>query len=315
MLQHADELSLLHAQVEYKKRLESMMRELRSQEAALLTRTSGLKEILLQEQKDVQRLEGHSLAAFFLNMTGQKDSVITRERREAYAAKIKYDTAMQELRSIQTDIRETEQDLDDLQDCEIRYENMLELVRKEMLETPDKAGSQLLRKEHRLKALLQQEKELEESILAGTSALRTMAEIQQTLHRAKDWTPQEKKSPAFWADRARQERLKNAQENLEQLQIQFQHFNKELVDIPIRPVLQASIDRMLKFADSFFDALAEETATDTERIQKVCTLADQTREHILGVLRQLQNVLEEVRHDQAHTRQDLDTFVLQSIQE
>ena len=84
MLQHADELSLLHAQVEYKKRLESMMRELRSQEAALLTRTSGLKEILLQEQKDVQRLEGHSLAAFFLNMTGQKDSVITRERREAY---------------------------------------------------------------------------------------------------------------------------------------------------------------------------------------------------------------------------------------
>ena len=314
MLQHADELSLLQAQIEYKKRLESVMQELKSQEAALLERTAGLKEILLREQKDVQRLEGPSFAAFLLNVTGQKDSVVTRERREAYAAKVKYDTAMQELRSVQTDISETRQDLEDLHDCEDRYQQMLDTIRKEMLDKPDDAGIRLVRNEQQLKALTQQEQELQEAIQTGTTALRTMAEVQQLLHRAKDWSPLEKRSPAFWADHARQERLKEAQDNLEQLQIQFQRFNKELVDIPIRPVLQTSIDRMLKFADSFFDELSE-SATETERIRRVCALADQTQEHILGVLRQLQNVLEEVRHGQANIRRDIDAFVLQSINE
>jgi len=47
MLQHADELSLLQAQIVYKKRLESVMRELTGQEANLLEKADQFKAAML----------------------------------------------------------------------------------------------------------------------------------------------------------------------------------------------------------------------------------------------------------------------------
>lgn len=314
MLQHADELSLLQAQIAYKKRMEAVMHELTVQETALQKKVSQLKEIMLREQKDVDRLENPSLATFFYHITGQMETVLTKERREAYAARVKYDAAIRELEAIQEDIRETQEDLKDLQDCDVRYEKVLEDIRFSMERTQDLDGTLLLEKETLLTYLTQQQRELEEAISAGTSALRTMAEIQQSLHSAKDWSTHENRGPAFWADHARQEKMDEAQKNVESLQLQLQRFNKELSDITIRPNLQPSIDRMLQFADSFFDTLLTDISV-LEKIRHSCTLADQTREHILGVLRQLQNTLEEVRHKHANIRQEMDSIVLQAVNE
>lgn len=314
MLQHADELSLLQAQIVYKKRLEAVMRELTSQEAALKAKTEELEAIMIHEQKDVERLERHSLAAFFYCLTGQMDAIMDKERREAYAARVKYDTAVRELEAVREDILETREDLRDLQDCEVRYEKALEETRKQMETTTDASGSLLLEKEALLSYLSQQEQELEEAIAAGTSALRTMVDLKQNLHSAKDWSEPESKTPAFWADHARQEKLEVAQENVEILQVQMQRFNKELSDVKIRPALQVSIDRMLQFADRLFDDLLMDM-TVPERIVHSCALADQTREHILGVLRQLQNAMEDVRHKQASLRREMDEMVLQAVNE
>lgn len=314
MLQHADELSLLQAQIVYKQRLEAVMRELTAQESTLLARVNTLKETLHQEQKDVERLEGRSLAAFFYHVTGQMDSMLTKERREAYVAQVRYDAAVRELEAVQEDIRETAQDLDDLRDCESLYQQKLEQVRVSMEQIPDQDGTALLEKEQMAVYYAQQEQELEEAITAGTSALRTMAEVQQNLHSAKDWSTHEHKSPAFWADHARQEQLDAAQENLELLQVQFQRFNKELSDVTIRPGLQPSIDRMLSFADNFFQDLLADMSIP-ERIAKSCSQADQTREHILGVLRQLQDTLEDTRQKQVTIRQEMDSIVLHAVNE
>ncbi|MBO7251180.1 MAG: hypothetical protein J6V25_01005 [Oscillospiraceae bacterium] len=314
MLQHADDLSLLQAQVEYKKRLDAVMSELTAQENALKIRLQDLKEIMLHAQKEVDRLEGHTLSAFFYNVIGQRDTVLTKERREAYAAQVKYTTALRELEAIQEDIRETTQDLEDLQDCEIRFSQKLEEKRQEMARENDADGSFLLEKGQLIQYLSNQERELEEAITAGTSTLRTMADIQQSLHRAKDWTAHEAIVPAFWTDHARQERIEHVQETVALLQIQLQRFNRELSDVTIRSNLGATIERMLKFADSFFDTLAAELGIP-DKVRQSCSLADQTQEHILSILRQLQNALEEVRHDQVRTQQEMDRIVLRAINE
>lgn len=310
----ADALSLLQAQIEHKKRLEAVLEELHIQEKGLLARTALLKKSMLREEKDVQRLESHSLSGFFLHVTGKMDSALAKERREAYAARVKYDAAARELHAVQEDIHETVQDLQDLQDCELRYQKKLEETRIAAKQIPDARGSLLLEKEQHLQYLAQQEQELEEAIVAGTAALRTMADIQQNLHSAKDWASHETRGPAFWADHARQEKLDEAQTNGEQLQIQLQRFNKELADITIRPKLHVSIQQMLKFSDNFFSTLTSDMSV-LNRIWEACTLADQTRDHILGVLRQLQNALEEVRHSHIHIRQEMDQIVLHSMQE
>ena len=312
MPQHADELSLLQLQIAYKKRMEAVLRELTDQEKSLMEKTAHLETLMLREQKDVQRLEKPSLAAFFYQITGQMDAVMDKERREAYAARAKYDTAMRELDAIREDILETREDLKDLRDCEERYREKLSQVRQTMEAENNPEGADLLEKERTLAYLAQQGKELEEAITAGTSALRTMAELHQNLHSAKDWSSVESKTAAFWVDHARQEQMDEAQENVNRLQVQMQKFNRELSDVTIRPNLQPSIQRMLSFADYLFDALLSDHPV-TERIIQSCTLADQTRECILSVLRQLQNTLEEVRHNHKKTRQEMDAIVLRTV--
>jgi hypothetical protein len=314
MLQHADELSLLQAQIAYKKRMEAVLRELKEQEQSLAEKTTRLKAVMLQEQQDVQRLEKHSLSAFFYQLTGQMDAVMDKERREAYAARAKYDTAMRELDAVREDILETQEDLKDLQDCEERYQSKLTQIRMDLKTAAGPEGMDLLQREQRLSYLTQQEQELQEAIIAGTSALRTMADLKQNLHSAKDWSARESRTPAFWADHARHEQLEEAREHVDRLQIQMQKFNKELSDVTIRPSLQPSIQRMLSFSDFLFDGILSDMAV-TERISQSCTLADQTRECILSVLRQLQNTLEEVRHNCKRTQQEMDEIVLHTVNE
>lgn len=314
MLQHADELSLLQAQIVYKKRLEAVMGELTAQEAALEEKAEQLKQILLREEKDVERLEKPGIPALFYQLTGQKEAAIDKERREAYAARARYDTVRRELEAIREDILETREDLQDLSRCEEVYAQKLEEKRKSLEQAPDICGAALLEKEQLLAHMTQQAQELEEAIVAGTSALRMMAELQQHLHAAKDWGSLSASPAAFLADHARQEKIQEAREAVAQMQILMQRFNKELSDVAIRPKLQGSITRMLQFADELCsDLLADMTVP--ERISRACFRADQTREFILGVLRQLQNAMEEVRHKQTRIRQEMDDLVLQAVNE
>jgi len=310
MPHRADELSLLQAQMVYKKRLDAVMQELKSQEAQLLTKVARLEEAKFLEEKDLDRLEKGSLSAFFYHLIGKKEEMLDKERREAYAARIKYDAARRELDAIQEDIRETEQDLQDLQNCEERYNKKLEEARLvlETEHTPD--GEALLEKEQTAAYLQNQERELHEAIEAGTSALRTLSDVISGINSAKDWSHIDLLGGRL-LDFAKHEHLQQMQENIEQLQIQLQRFNRELSDVSIRGNLQASIDRMLKFSDLFLASLAEDL-TIQEKIQRASREADQTRDQILGVLRQLQTALEQVRHQQISIRKEMDTMVLQA---
>ena len=309
MPHRAEELSLLQAQMVYKKRLDAVMQELKVQENGLLQKVAHLEQIKISEQQDLDRLERGSLAAFFYNFIGKREEMLNKERREAYAARVKYDAAVRELKAIQEDIWETEQDLQDLQDCEARYAAKLEEARQAMSanHTPD--GEALLEKEQETAYLKGQEQELEEAIEAGTAALRTLSDVLSNLNSAKDWSHFDVLGGGFLADMAKHEKLEEAQRNIEALQVQLQRFNKELSDVSIRSNLQVSIDRMLKFADFFFDGLLTDL-TVLDRINHAYSQADQTRDHILGVLRQLQTTLEEVRHKQIRLKEDMDALVL-----
>lgn len=310
MPHRADELSLLQVQMVYKKKLDAVMQELKSQEAQLLLKVSRLEEIKSVEQKDLDRLENGSLYAFFYHLIGKKEEMLDKERREAYAARIKYDAARRELDAIQEDILETEQDLQDLQDCEERYNKKLEEIRLalEAEHTPD--GEALLKKEQTAAYLHSQEWELKEAIEAGTAALRTLSDVINGINSAKDWSYMDILGVRL-LDFAKHEHLEQMQQNIEQLQIQLQKFNRELSDVSIRGSLQTSIDRMLKFSDLFLTSLAEDL-TIQEKIQHASREADQTRDQILGVLRQLQTAMEQVRHQQIGIRKEMDAMVLQA---
>lgn len=306
-----DELALLGAQLTYKKRLEAMLKELHAQEAPLSRKVEALEEIMLRERKDVDRLQGPSLAAFVYYVLGKKEEKLDLERREFYAARVKYDAAARELESIRQDIESTEEDLLDLQDCEARYAAALEQKRTAIENSGLPEAEEILTKGRNLNRLRCQEQELEEALAAGNAALHAADDVEDSLRSAEDWSTLDLLGGGLLTDSAKHDKLEEAQKNIEQLQIQLQKFNKELSDVTIRTNVQMNMDAMLKFADYFLDNLFTDAAV-LEKIKKAHVQIEQTRDQILGVLRQLQTKLDEVRYGQVKAKAELDALVVKA---
>lgn len=305
-----DELSLLQAQLTYKKRLEAMLKELQQQHEPLVLKVRQLENTMANERRDVEILEGRSLAAFFYILTGKKDEKLSEERKEYYAARVRYEAARRELEAIETDIQSTEEDLADLQDCEQRYIQAIEAKRLAIEQADDPRSRDFLEKEHSLNALKCQKKELEEAITVGTNVLRIASEVMSSLRNIENWAYLDRLGHNRLTDIAKHETLDEAQKNVESLQIELQKFNKELSDIPSRESLQISIDRMLNFSEAFFENLFMD-ATVPERLRQSYAQVEQTLDPTLGILRQLQTRLEEVRHTQAKAKAELDSMILE----
>ena len=97
MRPYDEQLRALQAQCARKKKLEATVAELRAQRDTYTARTQELEQQFQEEQADVDRLERRSLSAFFYQVIGKMDEKLTQEKREAYAARVKYDAAVREL--------------------------------------------------------------------------------------------------------------------------------------------------------------------------------------------------------------------------
>lgn len=304
-----DELSLLEAQLTYKKRLEAMAIELREQRTLLQQKVALLEQKMILEKKDVDRLEGKSLAAFYYHAFGKIDEKLEGERREYYAARVKYDAAVRELKAVELDLECTEEDLQDLQNCESRYARAMEAKRHAIAASGTARSREFVEKEQDLIFLKSQEQELEEAISAGTAALRVASDVVQSLKHVEGLGLIDRLGGGFLMDMAKQEVLDEAQKNVEQLQIQLQLFNKELADVKLKANLSGGVVRLLKFADTYFENLLT-VETPVERLKESERQVDETRDLLLGMLRQLQTRLEEVRHRQVTMQAELNELII-----
>ena len=130
MIHYNDELKEFHSKVARKKHLEVVLQDLWAQEQELVPKVAELEQIKMDEQEDVERLEGGSLAAFFYGVIGKMDEKLDKERQEAYMASVKFDAAVRQLETVEYEIEKSEKELEELQDCGERYEQLL----KEKLE-------------------------------------------------------------------------------------------------------------------------------------------------------------------------------------
>lgn len=303
-----DELSLLEAQLTYKKRLEAMADELRAQRTLLQQKVTMLEQKMILEKKDVDRLEGRSLAAFYYHAFGKMNEKLEGERREYYAARVKYDAAVRELKAVELDLECTEEDLQDLQDCEQRYVRAMAEKRR-AIETSGTEQSRIFReKEQDLNFLKGQEGELEEAITAGTAALRVANDMVQSLKHMGGLGLIDRLGSTILTDMAKREVLDDAQKNVELLQIRLQKFNKELADVKLRDNLAVGMGKLLKFTDTYFENLLT-VETPADRLGESVRRVDETRDLILGMLRQLQTRLEEVRHRQVIIQAELNQLI------
>ena len=135
--------------------------------------------------------------------------------------------------------------------------------------------------------------ELLEAINAGKTALHTVNEVLETLDNAEGWSTWDVMGGGLMADLAKYEELDDAQEQIEQLQVELRRFKTELADVEITADLQVTVDSFLKFADFFFDGLFADWAV-LDHINQAQSRVENTKGQIKRVLALLKKMREDV---------------------
>ena len=308
MTYYDEKLQQLQEQMARSKQLEAMIKELRNQRDSLTAQVRELESIKLEEQADVDRLEGRSLAAFFYNVIGKMDEQLDKERQEAYAARVKYDAAARELEGVEADLRRYESELSALRGCEHRYDEVLKEKADAIKAAGGSNGEEILKLEERNAFLESQKKELQEAISAGNAALSTTQQVLSSLDSAEGWGTWDLFGGGLVADLAKHSHLDEAQGAVEQLQSQLRRFKTELADVTIQADMQVNVDGFLRFADYFFDGLFADWAV-LDKINQSQSQVQNTKSQIASVLSRLDSMMRTLEQEQVQIKSKLDTLV------
>ena len=291
-MNYNDQLQKLQKKVSQEKSVEAKLKELKSQKDELNSRVYVFKKTMKNEQADVERLERTSLSSVFYAMIGRKDEMLDKEKAEAYAAKVKYDAAVEELRLIEEDLHRMETQLCDLIACKKEYYLLLEEKKEAIKAAHSMEAERIVQIEEKIAEQKNHQKEIKEAVSAGTRALGSAISILSNLDNAQNWGTYDLVNGGLIAGLAKNSYLDEAQNKVITLQSQLRKFKTELTDITIQADMKVNVDGFLRFADYFYDGLFSDWAV-LDRI-------GQSKSRVHSVKTKIENVLSQLdRMDRA----------------
>lgn len=305
-------LSQLQEQAALMGPLEAKLQELKHQRGTYNREVFDPREALRNEQEDVEKLEGRSLANYFFQVIGRLDEKLDRERQEAYAAKVKLDTAQRELAGVEEDILLIERQLSEARVARMRYQEGLAQKRAALTASGTAAGEQILGLEQKITDLQARMREIKEAVSAGRSARITADRILSKLESADGWNTWDLLGGGgIITHLVKHSHLDEAQDLVSQLQSDLRRFRTELADIQISADVQVSVEGFLRFADYFFDGLFADWAVGN-RISQSQSSVSKTKSQIEQTMRELERM--EAATEQAITlhKQQLDELIVKA---
>lgn len=306
-----ERLREFQTQVARQEKLRIVVDELYRRIDHLEERERELAAARAQEQADVDRLEGRTLAAFFYGLTGSREDRLDQERQEARAAAVKHDAVVRQLDDAREELRVRRDELNALSGCERRYQDALREKAQAVKREDPIRGAEILRLEEEIGRLDRQSTELAEAVAAGEQARNQVDRVLDRLNSAEGFGTWDLLGGGLLADMAKHSQLDRAQGEIEQLQICLNHFRTELADVTIRADLQVQIDGFLRFADYFFDGLFADWAV-MNRIQQAKGRVSDTRAQIGSVLNRLDQMGRETEKVRAQCKEKLDALIVEA---
>lgn len=274
---------LFREEIAKKESLNKKLSQLQLQREDLQHHVDKLKKIMYNEQADVESLEHINLKSIFYGMIGKKQEKLDKEKLEAYTAKLKYDSAVYELKVLEQDIINIKAQLDKISEYEYKYSEFL----KEKVEKIKLSGSfealEIMKLEEQIANKKNYKKEINEAILAGEKALISANNVLSSLDSAEDWGTFDLFGGGVISDMVKHNHLDEAQNKVEQLQSDLRRFKTELTDVTINSDIKVNIDGFLRFADYFFDNFF----TDWAVLDKI----NESQENVKNTKRQIEEVI------------------------
>lgn len=203
----------------------------------------ALKEQTTQLDLEKEKEEAEAVKAkenFFLSHFAK--GKVDREALEAYVAQEKYEVSCKELELLEKKLLESKERLQKLGDCDIRYQNLYEKVRAEILAKQDERAQTVLETEAQIASINGHLKEVEEAYVLTDKALAQVADMSKEID--------ELKAGGYWSTSI----VKRLNEMAAMLNVLLEELKVEMRDISLRGEF-GSFYVSGSFGELFFDGL------------------------------------------------------------
>ena len=221
------ELEQVRQKLDRARKLSAVMEDLKAQHEERKRAAEDALKVLYRAQEDVEELERLSFASFLARIRGEQADRLDQERREAVAAKARYDAARR-----------------DLEDLEARFQAAQKERAKRLIQIGcdlDSLGSQI--------------RELDEAICAGKDVGYALDQMIGQLDSAAGWGTWDILGGGMLATMAKHGRMNDAQNAAFQARQAISRFRTELADVSQLRVPDLQVGEFTSFADYFFDGL------------------------------------------------------------
>ena len=308
MKQFDARLQELQGKLSRRKQLHAQMESLGVQLDEQKVKVKQMQEAANSEQYDVNELESLSFASIWAKISGDFDEKLNKEKKEAFAAAAKYESARRELENIQADIRRLADELQGLEAVEAEYKQVLKEKREALTAFGDETAKNILELEQRIAYLHVQKRELEEAYEAGGRAMDVADGIADSLDSASGWATWDLLGGGLLADIAKHSHMNDAQRGVEQLQMALRNFRTELADVKIDDDLDFQMDGFTSFGDWFLDGLIFDWMA-MDHISKSSVQIQNTQNQIRMALSKLQSLQSALDAELRDVQAQLDELV------
>lgn len=294
-------LSEIKLNIKEKERLEISLKSIEEDLRAAEERKKQFKNQLIKEEKDVKRLEGISLANLIHSLKGDKSDKLYEERREAIAAKVKYDEITGEIKRLKEEIEGIKSRILGLGNLQEKY--LLLIDEKEKI---IKSGNYIQNDE--LEGLIDEgvnlknkEREINEAITAGEKLLYSLNGVRDILDSARNWGIYDMMGGGFISTMVKHSKIDEAQDEIQKACYLAKRFYKEISDVGQTVNININIDSFLTFADYFFDGIFVDMAVQS----KINNAIDQVNNNIMKLNKILNGLERELKANESKIK-DID---------
>lgn len=267
-------------------KIDSMLKELREGQLSLEGKLSELKAVLDKENIDVKKLEKMSITNIFYSVLGNIGEHLEKERREALAAKLKYDQAARDFGYVKDAILKLSSERVIYIDCERKYDSLYVKKRDMLMKSDPEKAQRLLDYTDQTRASKNTLKEIKEAIFAGRNVISSLDNALGSLDSAEGWGVWDMLGGGLISNMAKHSHIDNAKYEAERTQNLLRQFKTELADVRIKDDIEFETDGFAKFADFFFDGLIADWFMQS-KIQNSHASISQVKSQVQSVLSKL----------------------------
>lgn len=290
-------------------KIDSMIKELELRQGTLSLKTDELKAIMEKENGDVEKLEHTNIASLFYSMLGNLDERVEKERKEALAAKLKYNQAIRDLDDIKYQISKLNSERTNYVDCQADYDRFYAQKKEKLIKAADAKTQRIDELTNSLNLAGINFNEILEAKIAGNRVLDGLNEALEYLSSAEGWGTWDLLGGGLLSDLVKHSNIDRAKEEIEKVQSLLRQFKIELTDIRIDSDIIIETEGFAKFADFFFDGLIADWFMQS-RINESQDSVSKVKGQVLSILEKLDEMENNETNNMENLKAEIEALVI-----